>query len=158
MSNNIVPVQHRHRRRDFLTIGAAVTAAVAAGIKAPPSVAAIVDAVPAASPIGQLIAEYQAAADAHIEAMSSADGALYAAFPDPMTRPGEDEGRPADIERLYGEAERLYWVMNAAYDRVIATPCTSLNDCIAVLEWADGDADAVIDAVLPHLRRLAGAA
>lgn len=106
-----------------------------------------------------LIAEYQAAADAHEKAQTRADKALYAAFPDPMTRPDEGEKKPAELQRLYAEAERLYWSMERAYTRVVETPCTSLGDCVAVLEWGgDGDVDAVVDAVLPCLRRLAGAA
>src|SRR4051794_34155599 len=135
MSNNIVVSPRRHHRRDFLSIGAAA-AAVIAGINAPAVVAAVAGPVPVsitASPIRRVIAEYQVAAEAHDKAMSAADEALYAAFPDPMTRLEED--RPAEVQQLYDEAERRYWIMNAAYDRVIATPCASLADCIAVLEW-----------------------
>lgn len=158
MFDKIIPITRRLGCRDFLSIGAAA-AAVVAGIKAPLSVAATVNTVPASSPVHKVIAEYQAAAKAHDKAMSAAERALFEAFPDPMKRPQEGDEHPAHIQRLYDEAERRYWIMNAAYDRVVGTPCTSLGDCISFLEWGgDGDVETVIDAVLPCLRRLAGAA
>jgi hypothetical protein len=159
ISTQVETSPRRPGRRDFLTIGAAA-AAIVTGVKVPPSMAAVANSAPipfGATPVRKAIAEYQVAAEAHQKAQSLADGALYEAFPDPMTRLEED--RPAEVQRLYDEADRLYRAMDTAYDRVIATPCTSLGDCIAVLEWGgDGDVETVVDAVLPCLRRLGGAA
>jgi hypothetical protein len=51
MSTQVETTPRRHRRRDFLTIGAAAAAAVA-GLKASPAVAAVADPVP------ELVDEY----------------------------------------------------------------------------------------------------
>ena len=104
--------------------------------------------------IAALIAEYQRCADAYCGLLEAADLAWYAAVPDEELRRMQPTKPPA-IQRLYDKAARRHPAFVAAYERVVSTPCATLHDVIAKMEWWEGDLDDLVEAVLPDLRRLA---
>jgi hypothetical protein len=106
--------------------------------------------------VAEVIAEYQKHAAVHLAAQTKADEALFAAFPDPEGRPDPwypREGLSPYLLGLYAETDRLYEAMNEAYNRVLATPCESLADVIAKLEWDEFEDH--VDDIVRDLRAIA---
>ena len=135
-------MEHNLSRRGLLVIaGGAALPALPGAASHQPTIAA-------------LIAEYQRCADAYCGVLEAADLAWYAAVPDEELRRMQPTKPPA-IQRLYDEAARRYPAFVAAYERVVSTPCATLHDVIAKMEWWEGDFDDLIEAVIPDLRRLA---
>ncbi len=68
------------------------------------------------------------------------------------------EDIPTRIQMLWEQYCALYDPANVAFNEVINTPCQSLADVIAKLDWVRVEGDGFLDIVIDDLRRIAGGA
>lgn len=130
MSDNFVAFPRRHRRRDFLTIGAAAAAAVGAGIGPAQSDA---DGVAAADPILALIAKEDAIRTAGVRLQ---EAAFVLGLKD------------ASGDAIVDQADELF-------DQIVATRPTTVAGAAAKFEILFADPSEHYDAMLADLRALA---
>ena len=146
--------------------GSALAAVAASASTAALPMAAAVRAVGPGSTgtLRELITEFEVHKEAFEIASHAADQALAAIYPDIEDRlfvrikDGDHLDLPPEVQRLNAERQRLYELMDAAYDRVAKAPCETMEDVIAKLEWSEMTPEDIVEEIIPAIRRLTGGA
>jgi hypothetical protein len=150
MSDNIVPIPHRHRRRDFLTIGAAA-AAVVAGIGPVRAATSGDDAE-----LFAMIAEEDRLRDI-VDALEARAWKLVDAHeirPE-VFRLIEEHRLPEPIAAVWAESARHETAAEEIANRIEATVPKTIAGAIALIKYWGADDSTVVENALAGLREIA---